>query len=184
MVPWVLDAMGKTFDVRTEGTLRRTLRSAFGWIDRHPAMARGLERVEYAVKRPVFGCEACGNCVLGDMEYVCPQTCPKHMRNGPCGGTSNGRCEVVDKPCIWVGVYERAAAANEVEELRTYIPPPDRRLTGTSSWINYFLERDNRPGHEHALVTIQPARTAARSETQDSTVETREESVRGAARRM
>ncbi len=52
MVPRVLDAMGQAFDVRTEGTLRRTLRGAFGWIDRHPVMARGLERVEYAVKRP------------------------------------------------------------------------------------------------------------------------------------
>jgi len=157
MVPRVLDAMGKTFDVRAEGALRRTLTAAFAWFDRRPAMARGLERVEYALKHPMFGCEACGNCVLGHMEYVCPQTCPKHLRNGPCGGTSNGRCEVVDKPCIWVGVYERAAAAQEVEGLKTYIPPPDRALTGTSSWINYFLERDNRPGHQRPLVTIQPA---------------------------
>ena len=155
MVPGVLDAMGKTFDVHREGALRRSLTAASRWFDRRPALAHGLERLEFALKRPVFGCEACGNCVLGHMEYVCPQTCPKHLRNGPCGGTSNGRCEVVDKPCIWVGVYERAAAAHEVEELKTYIPPPDRALTGTSSWINYFLERDNRPGHEHPLVAIE-----------------------------
>jgi hypothetical protein len=25
------------------------------------------------------------------------------------------------------------------------VPPPDRTLQGTSSWINYFLERDSRP---------------------------------------
>ena len=24
-------------------------------------------------------------------------------------------------------------------------PPPDRRLRDTSSWINYFLDRDSRP---------------------------------------
>ena len=94
----------------------------------------------------MFGCQACGNCVLGHMEYVCPQTCPKQMRNGPCGGTHLGRCEVVDQPCIWVGVYERARAAGRIAALKAYIPPPDRSLQGTSSWINYFLERDSRPG--------------------------------------
>jgi methylenetetrahydrofolate reductase (NADPH) len=53
---------------------------------------------------------------------------------------------VVDRPCIWVSVYDRARAAGRVEALRTYIPPPDRSLQGTSSWINYFLDRDSRPG--------------------------------------
>jgi hypothetical protein len=104
-----------------------------------------VERFELAIKRPLFGCQACGNCVLGHMEYVCPQTCPKQMRNGPCGGTHFGRCEVVDQPCIWVAVYERAAASRRVDDLRLYIPPPDRSLLGTSSWINYLLERDSRP---------------------------------------
>ncbi|MDP3768791.1 MAG: methylenetetrahydrofolate reductase C-terminal domain-containing protein, partial [Dehalococcoidia bacterium] len=115
-------------------------------VDRRPALAAGLERAELAMKKPLFGCQACGNCVLGHMEYVCPQTCPKQLRNGPCGGTREGRCEVVDKPCIWVAVYERAKAANRLESLTVYIPPPDRELQGTSSWINYFLERDSRPG--------------------------------------
>jgi hypothetical protein len=67
------------------------------------------------------------------------------MRNGPCGGTAFGRCEVVDKPCIWGTVYERAAATG-LDALRVYVPPPDRTLQGTSSWINYLLERDRRPG--------------------------------------
>jgi methylenetetrahydrofolate reductase (NADPH) len=70
------------------------------------------------------------------------------MRNGPCGGTDMGRCEVVDRPCIWVEVYERASAQDRVGELRVYVPPPDRSLQGTSSWINYLLERDSRPGRE------------------------------------
>ena len=92
--------------------------------------------------------EACGNCVLPDMEYVCPQTCPKQLRNGPCGGTNNGQCEVIpEHACIWVGVYERAKATNEVDLLKIYIPPPDRSLKGTSSWLNYFLNKDSRPGN-------------------------------------
>ena len=58
----------------------------------------------------------------------------------------NGKCEVVDKLCIWVGVYERAKAAGRMADLMTYIPQANRSLSGTSSWINYFLNRDSRPG--------------------------------------
>jgi methylenetetrahydrofolate reductase (NADPH) len=128
--------------------VQRTARAVFSWIDRRPALAHSLERAEYAIKSPAFGCQACGNCVLPDMEYVCPQTCPKQLRNGPCGGTNNGQCEVIpERACIWVGVYERAKASNEVELLKIYIPPPDRSLKGTSSWLNYFLNKDSRPGN-------------------------------------
>lgn len=150
VVPRMLDVIGRLFPVTRDTALRRALRGLFTWIDRRPALARLVERVELAVKRPAFGCEACGNCVLGWMEYVCPQTCPKQMRNGPCGGTHMGRCEVVDRPCIWVGVWDRAKAASRTEALLTHIPPPDRSLRGTSSWINYFLERDRRPGRTAA----------------------------------
>lgn len=146
--PWLaraLDAVGAMFPVGRDGRLRRLLARAAGWIDRRPRLARALERAELALKRPAFGCQACGNCVLGHLRYVCPQTCPKQMRNGPCGGTFRGRCEVVDRPCIWGAVYERAQAAGQLGGLRVYVPPPERSLAGTSSWINYLLERDSRP---------------------------------------
>lgn len=143
--PFILDALGGLFPVQRETWLGRLLRGLFGWVDWHPLIAKGLERAEMGIKGPAFGCQACGNCVLGHMEYVCPQTCPKQMRNGPCGGAHLGRCEVVDKPCIWGAVYERATAADRLADLRVYIPPPDRHLQGTSSWINYFLDRDSRP---------------------------------------
>ena len=145
-IPRALDLLGRLLPVTRDTWLRRRLSALMTWIDRRPKLAAALERAELVVKKPMFGCQACGNCVLGHMEYVCPQTCPKQMRNGPCGGTRLGHCEVVDRPCIWVGVYERAKAAGRVEALAEYIPPPDRSLQGTSSWINYFLERDSRPG--------------------------------------
>jgi methylenetetrahydrofolate reductase (NADPH) len=152
LLPVVLDAAGQALpmpwskDPRdTAG--RRTMRALMAWIDRRPALNKMFERFEFYSKRTVFGCEACGNCVLGSMSYVCPQTCPKQMRNGPCGGTLMGRCEVVDQACIWVSVYQRAEADDRVVELKTFIPAPDRTLKGTASWINYFLGRDSRPGH-------------------------------------
>jgi len=137
--------MGRLAPVTRDTWLRRMLRALAGWADRRPRVAAGVERLELLVKQPLFGCQACGNCVLSYMEYVCPQTCPKQMRNGPCGGTSFGHCEVIDQPCIWGAVYERATAQARVPDLRVYIPPPDRSLQGTSSWINYLLERDRRP---------------------------------------
>jgi methylenetetrahydrofolate reductase (NADPH) len=140
-----LDAMGRLIPVTRDTPVRRALRAVLARVDRSPAAAAAVERLELAVKQPLFGCQACGNCVLGHLEYVCPETCPKHLRNGPCGGTHLGRCEVVDRPCIWVAVHDRARAAGRLDALRTYIPPPDRSLRGTSSWVNYFLERDNRP---------------------------------------
>jgi methylenetetrahydrofolate reductase (NADPH) len=148
LVPRVLDALGRLVPVTRDTWLRRLLRRVFAWVDRRPPLAAAVARVELAVKRPLFGCRECGNCVLGHLEYVCPQTCPKQMRNGPCGGTHLGRCEVVDQPCIWGPVYARARATGRVRDLMVHVPPPDRTLQGTSSWINYFLERDSRPRGE------------------------------------
>ena len=144
--PRLLEGLGRVFAVTRDTRLRRALTAGLRAIDRWPPAAAALERMELAVKKPLFGCQACGNCVLGHLEYVCPQICPKQLRNGPCGGTHRGLCEVTpDKPCIWVAVYERAKGAGRLEGLKTYVPPPDRQLQGTSSWINYFLGRDSRP---------------------------------------
>jgi methylenetetrahydrofolate reductase (NADPH) len=147
LIPRLLDWLGRVFPVNRDTPLRRALTRLFAWIDRRRGAAALFERAELAIKKPLFGCQACGNCVLGHLEYVCPQTCPKQMRNGPCGGTDGGRCEVTpDKPCIWVAVYDRARTSpGGLDGLRTYVPPPDRRLRETSSWINYFLDRDSRP---------------------------------------
>lgn len=171
LVPRTLDTLGKVFPVQKEGKLRDLITAILRRIDRMPLAARTLERFEFALKAPLFGCEACGNCVLGHMEYVCPQTCPKNLRNGPCGGTFNGRCEVVDKPCIWVTVYERARAAGRVDDLREYIPPRSLALRGTSSWINYFLERDSRPGKAQPLVVLRGTPSEGKAANKDSPVE-------------
>jgi methylenetetrahydrofolate reductase (NADPH) len=167
----------KLFDViepaNTPAPLRTVLTGILRWIDKRPAAAHALEEAELAFKKPVFGCQACGNCVLGLMEYVCPMTCPKNMRNGPCGGTSNGQCEVIpEQACIWVEVYQRAKSAQRVDELKTYIPPRNRSLQGTSSYINYFLDRDSRPGHAQPLVTIGNVQPVAASEAEESLVKT------------
>ena len=156
-LPTVMDAAAKVLpfvpwskNVK-DSPMRRLFQGAFRWLDRHPRLSHWFERFEYYGKKEVFGCQNCGNCVLGSMEYVCPQTCPKQMRNGPCGGTFHGACEVIDQECIWVKVMARAEASHAIEQLKVYIPPPDRRLTGTASWLNFYLGRDSRPGRPKDL---------------------------------
>jgi methylenetetrahydrofolate reductase (NADPH) len=147
LLPTVLERLSRLVPVTRDTALGRLLTRLLGWVDRRPIAAAALERAELAVKKPLFGCQACGNCVLSYTEYVCPQTCPKQLRNGPCGGTRAGSCEVIpDRPCVWVSAYERARAAGRLDDLRVYVPPPDRGLRSTSSWINYYLGRDRRPG--------------------------------------
>jgi len=136
------------------GAGRNVFKSVFSTIDKFPAAAHALERGEVAIKSKQFGCQSCGNCVLANMEFVCPMTCPKNLRNGPCGGTLDGQCEVIDQQCIWVEVYDRAKAESRVDGLKTFIPARDRALQNTSSWINFFLNRDSRPGNTKPLVQI------------------------------
>jgi methylene-tetrahydrofolate reductase-like protein len=106
-----------------------------------------LERIEHAVKGPIWGCKMCGQCVLHETGLTCPMTCPKTLRNGPCGGVRpDGRCEV--KPemrCVWLKADERAQRLplwrGHIDELR---PPVDNQLHGTSSWRNLITGRDRR----------------------------------------
>ncbi len=128
-------------------------KAIFGTIDA-VGLNHALEHAELSIKKKEFGCQSCGNCVLANMEFVCPMTCPKNLRNGPCGGTLMGQCEVIDQQCIWVEVYERAKAEERVDGLKTFIPARDRALQGTSAWVNFFLERDSRPGHTTPLIQI------------------------------
>ena len=105
---------------------------------------RVLAAFEWVVKRPVFGCRMCGQCVLHSTGLTCPMTCPKGLRNGPCGGVGpDGHCEVKPKMrCRWVVAYERSGHLPWRDEFAHLRPPVDRRLDGTSSWINYVTKRD------------------------------------------
>ena len=107
--------------------------------------------IEHAIKKPVFGCRMCGQCVLHDTAMTCPMTCPKTLRNGPCGGVrESGHCEV--KPemrCVWVKAEERARTLPLLpkpwrEHFGNLRAPVDNRLVGTSSWANLLSGRDKR----------------------------------------
>jgi ferredoxin len=73
-------------------------------------------------------CLACGDCKLGIFGGVCPVTkCSKSLSNGPCGGSSEGKCEVDPDniECGWQLIYDRLKALNRLKVLLNNEPPRD-----------------------------------------------------------
>ena len=114
-------------------------------LDRANGAKKVAHRVEHALKVLSFDCRDCGDCSLPDIAYLCPESqCAKNQRNGPCGGTRDGQCEVGEKQCIWALAYDRLKAYGEEERmLEGPVSIKDAGLKGTSAWANTFLERDH-----------------------------------------
>ena len=72
-------------------------------------------------------CQACGDCVLGITGGVCPVTrCCKRLFNGPCGGSTNGKCEISkDLDCAWQLVVNRLEALGKLEDYEKITPVKD-----------------------------------------------------------
>ncbi len=105
-----------------------------------------MHLAEHPVKTMLLSCRKCGDCAIQHVGFFCPESgCPKHTRNGACGGSLNGMCEVkTDRQCVWYKAHNRLAAVGEKKELcRGCVPPRLWELDNTSSWINFHLERDH-----------------------------------------
>ncbi len=72
-------------------------------------------------------CAQCGNCRLGRTAAICPIVrCAKSLQNGPCGGSSGGKCEVdPNTPCAWQLIIDRLSALGELDKLEEIEPPQD-----------------------------------------------------------
>lgn len=110
-----------------------------------PRIRRAAHRTELTLKVISFDCRDCGDCSLPDVAYLCPESqCVKNQRNGPCGGTNDGQCEVGEKQCIWALAYDRLKSyGEELQMLDGPVVYKDAELKGTSAWANTFLERDH-----------------------------------------
>jgi len=72
-------------------------------------------------------CSSCGECLVGEYGGICPLTrCPKGQIHGPCGGASEGKCEVnPENECVWTLIYERMEKLGGMpESLQTELRPP------------------------------------------------------------
>jgi len=102
--------------------------------------------VEDPVKKPLLSCQSCGDCAIQHVAFLCPESgCPKHTRNGACGGSRDGFCEVnPDRECVWVRAYKRLGHVNKADTLaKDFVPPRMWELNNTSSWINFHLGKDH-----------------------------------------
>ena len=107
---------------------------------------RPLRVIEDASKAVLFRCKDCGDCSLPDIAFLCPESqCAKNQRNGPCGGTREGRCEVDGfGDCIWLRAYERRRSDGTERGLLEHATVvQNQALRGTSSWANNWLGRDH-----------------------------------------
>lgn len=96
---------------------------------------------EYFAKGVVFDCHCCGQCLLSHTGYVCPMACPRQIRNGPCGGSLDGRCEVYpDRKCVWVRIHKRVSRGGTA--CPSLLRSADPKLFFTSSYLNLLTGRD------------------------------------------
>jgi len=72
-------------------------------------------------------CAACGQCLLGLTGGICPiARCSKQLLNGPCGGSSQGKCEVNPEiECAWQLIYDKLSAQGRLNLLMEINPPKD-----------------------------------------------------------
>ena len=113
-----------------------------------PAPMRAIEKLS---KAALYDCKDCGDCSLPDIAYLCPESqCAKNQRNGPCGGTRGGQCEVDGfGDCIWLRAYERLKHDGREQAMLAHSPVvQNQALRGTSAWANDWLGRDHNAKRE------------------------------------
>ena len=129
-----------------EGILFKPMLAMSKALDGSP-IEEAFTFLEHICKGITSDCLHCGDCGLPDVAYLCPTSqCPKGQRNGPCGGSYNGWCEVYpdEKQCIYVRAYNRLKHFGKEDSLIAYqVPPLDYELWQTSSWLNYYMGRDH-----------------------------------------
>ena len=72
-------------------------------------------------------CQACGQCILASTGGICPVSrCAKRILNGPCGGSTNGKCEInKDITCAWQLIIDRLTALNRLDDYEKIYPLKD-----------------------------------------------------------
>jgi ferredoxin len=74
-------------------------------------------------------CAGCGDCVLGYTGGICPVArCSKRIFNGPCGGSSGGKCEISPEvDCAWQLIWNRLKQLGQTELYSRFMEPKDWR---------------------------------------------------------
>ena len=70
-------------------------------------------------------CAGCGTCAIHLFGGLCPiARCSKSLLNGPCGGSSHGKCEISkDVDCVWDMIVNKMTEQGRLSELLEFRPP-------------------------------------------------------------
>lgn len=74
-------------------------------------------------------CAGCGECVLAHTGGICPVArCSKRILNGPCGGSTKGKCEIdASVDCAWQLIWDRLKALGRTDLYSQIMPAKDWR---------------------------------------------------------
>jgi hypothetical protein len=77
-------------------------------------------------------CVLCGECLLDLYGGFCPVSqCPKSMLNGPCGGSSQGKCEINSNvECVWDRIIQELKKRGALQTLSIIQKPKDWSKAG------------------------------------------------------
>ena len=72
-------------------------------------------------------CQACGQCILARTGGICPVSrCAKRVLNGPCGGSTKGKCEIHNEiDCAWQLIVDRLKALDRLDDYENLSPLKD-----------------------------------------------------------
>ena len=72
-------------------------------------------------------CQGCGQCILARTGGLCPVSrCAKRLFNGPCGGSSQGICEVSkETACVWHLIIEQLKVLGQMDNYEEISPIKD-----------------------------------------------------------
>jgi ferredoxin len=72
-------------------------------------------------------CQGCGQCILGQTAGICPiSRCAKRLLNGPCGGSTKGKCEISPElDCAWQLIIDRLKKLDRLDDYETLISIKD-----------------------------------------------------------
>jgi methylenetetrahydrofolate reductase (NADH) len=89
----------------------------------------------FIVKKVFAGCRHCSHCRLPLTRFVCPETCPKGMANGPCGSSRRfGECELGGMECIHNRIFRLSSHYKSLHELEEdyidLVTSPARKTDG------------------------------------------------------
>ena len=72
-------------------------------------------------------CQGCGSCMLAKTAGICPVSrCAKRLFNGPCGGSTDGHCEIdKDLICGWQLIVDRLTKLDKLDDYEVLMPIKD-----------------------------------------------------------